>query len=270
MNSSQVFFPKLEALQFPELEALRAKMDAQSEPDLVRRMRLIGVPVTKDNFEVGDGLPMVHKQKAVFYIWDVGAYRRKAKMYGWKNKDPKYHVVICEKLQEMKEQGRFRQYSSIWRTDKFPVKLSNSEGSISLELTLCQYCLKQLELMEVYKPNEFPLGDWFDAIDDGYEPLPVDRILSKNKYIAAWKFLSWVCRKNAGWKCQQCGINLGQEYSDHRFLHAHHIRGTRYNKPEDLRALCIRCHAEQPGERHQKLKSYAEYQEFMKKYGDIS
>ena len=61
--------------------------------------------------------------------------------------------------------------------------------------------------------------------------------------------------------------NAGMDLKlDRKFLHAHHLRGTRYNQSEDLRALCIGCHAEQP--RHQ-MKGLPYYLEFIKKYGHI-
>ena len=51
------------------------------------------------------------------------------------------------------------------------------------------------------------------------------------------------------------------------FIHTHHIWGTRYNEPEDLRLLCIGCHSEQPGENHYRLKGTLDYRGFMKRYG---
>lgn len=76
--------------------------------------------------------------------------------------------------------------------------------------------------------------------------------------------LSRQVRERANWKCQQCGINLS---NSHYYLDAHHIWGTQYNTYNDLEALCIGCHAEQPVSGHLRLKSEARYQEFMQRYG---
>ena len=65
-------------------------------------------------------------------------------------------------------------------------------------------------------------------------------------------------------KCEQCGINLS---NDHIYLDAHHIWGTQYNSLSDLEALCIGCHAEQPGNGHLLLGNEPRYQKFMRKYG---
>jgi hypothetical protein len=235
-------------------------------------------PLTIENFSVEpDGVFKHRRQKVLLYIQN------------WKTEkdNKKYHIVNCKWIQKMQRENK--NWYSLYvngkpENGKLPVKLPGQSEPVLLNLNVCQYCLEKLELryklesryysrnkkiVLVYQPDKFPLSDWFDAIDDGYEPLLIDRIKSKNSYyIVAWKFLSWVCRKNAHWKCQECGIEFGHERSDRRFLHAHHIKGTRHNHPENLRALCIGCHAEQPGEGHQRLKKYTEYQEFMTKYGE--
>ena len=265
-----------------ELNKLRELMQAEFITDIDEKSDVLvnkGITIKAPN-EVkpdSDGTILYERKKVILYIRDAKYYIDR-----WKDL-PKYHIVNCEVL-NLRGRGRYsyqrnREGVSRPMIEKFILNLSDNPNQEKLEehkLNICQKCLEKLELIYkwngrnvyVYQPNEFPLSDWFDAIDDGYEPLPIDRIKSEGTYyIAAWKFLSWVCRKNAQWKCQECEIELGNERSDRRFLHAHHIRGTRYNRPEDLVALCIGCHAEQPGERHQRLKSNREYQEFMDKFG---
>ena len=252
MNSSQVFFPKLEALQFPELEALRAKMDAQSEPDLDILMRSIGVPVTKDKFEISDdGIPIVQNRKSVLYIRTPGNVSR----YGL----PKYHILHCRTLKDMQKNGQYHRYHASNRTDgKFPLKLSPTSELSLHELVLCRYCLNE-ELRSKFRdgvfpfpnePEDFPLTDWLE---------PFYAYSSSE-----WQERSQTCREKANWTCQKCGINLK---SDSHFLHAHHKWGTKFDAPEDLIALCIGCHAEQPGGGHRMLKYYPDYQEFMSIYG---
>ena len=80
-----------------------------------------------------------------------------------------------------------------------------------------------------------------------------------------WQRRSENCREEANWTCQECGINLK---SNPRLLHAHHEWGTKFNNPQDLIALCIGCHAEQPRGGHRTLKYYPDYEEFMRKYGE--
>ena len=76
--------------------------------------------------------------------------------------------------------------------------------------------------------------------------------------------LSRRVREAANWKCEQCGISLS---NDHFYLDAHHIWGTQYNSLNDLEALCVGCHSEQPGNGHLLMKNEPRYQEFMRRYG---
>ena len=62
------------------------------------------------------------------------------------------------------------------------------------------------------------------------------------------------------------GILLGaaaqhQSPSRRRFLHAHHVNGLKWdNSVENLRALCIRCHSDQPMHSHIKaMPAFSEY-----------
>ena len=78
-----------------------------------------------------------------------------------------------------------------------------------------------------------------------------------------WQTLSQLYREQKNWQCEICKLSLHQ---DKRYLHTHHIWGTKFNKSEDLMALCIGCHSEQPGEGHLRLKETREYQDFIAKY----
>lgn len=249
LNQSQVFFPKLEALQFSGLKELREKMDAQSEPDIDILMRSIGVPVTKDEFELDDGIPIVQNRKVALYIREPTNFDKYRTL-------PKYHILHCKTLTEMEEKGQYHRYHASNRTDgKFIVKLSASNQLSLRELVLCRFCLNELRSRFGWgvfpnEPEDFPLADWLEPFFD-YSS-------------GEWQERSQKCREKANWKCEKCGIDLN---NNRRFLVAHHKWGTRFNDPQDLMALCIYCHAEQPGDGHIMLKYKPEYQEFMSKYG---
>lgn len=80
-----------------------------------------------------------------------------------------------------------------------------------------------------------------------------------------WKDYSKWYRNEKGWTCEKCQISLND---DRYYLHTHHIWGTQYCEPDDLIALCIACHAEQPGYGHSQLRQERGYHEFMEKYGN--
>ncbi len=156
----------------------------------------------------------------------------------------------------MQKKGQYHRYHASSRTDgKFPLKLSPTSELSLRELVLCQNCLNELRSRfgwDIFpkEPESFPLADWLEPFF--------------NYSSDEWKERSQKCREKANWKCEQCRIDLN---NDRRFLVAHHKWGTRFNDPQDLMALCIRCHAEQPGDGHIMLEYKPDYQEFMSKYG---
>ena len=79
-----------------------------------------------------------------------------------------------------------------------------------------------------------------------------------------WQDYSWLYRHVRGWQCEECQLSLN---SDRQYLHTHHLYGTQHNDPNNLKALCIACHSEQPGENHRKLETEDDYHTFMEKYG---
>ena len=86
-------------------------------------------------------------------------------------------------------------------------------------------------------------------------------------YGASWwkKYSEWY-RNEKGWTCEECELDLNH---DHYYLQTHHIRGTQYNEPQYLKALCLGCHAEQLAPSgHHRLKEGSNYTEFITKYGE--
>ena len=79
-----------------------------------------------------------------------------------------------------------------------------------------------------------------------------------------WTELSNWYRKQCGWTCEKCNLNLKK---DKRYLDTHHILGRGYNSPEHLKALCVGCHAEQktPSD-HSFMKNDERYRKFMRTY----
>ena len=80
-----------------------------------------------------------------------------------------------------------------------------------------------------------------------------------------WQDYSWLYRHVQTWQCEACKLSLD---SDRQYLHTHHIKGTLYNDPKDLQALCIACHSEQQGPNHERIKTTEDYHKFMEKYSE--
>ena len=99
------------------------------------------------------------------------------------------------------------------------------------------------------------------------DPLPINlpneppRDFHQDPY---WGKLSYWYREECNWRCECCGIDL-QQKGMKEFLHTHHIRGTAYNNPDDLKALCISCHSDQKQPRdHSRMQKSPKYKEFMR------
>ena len=255
-------------IDFSKLDDLREQMGVPFQPFVPPKIEELitstGLIVEPDDIIVApNGTLEYQGRKVVLYIRDV-----------WGSL-PKYHAVDCQTLQGMRSAGRYKRYVVTRRTDgefilNFADNLSR-ENPETYRLDICKHCLwQELKLKYVYTPDAFPLADWFNAIGPSYQPPPIDTIYGPkttpvtgpiSNYPPDWNLRSLQCREKAGWKCEECSIDLG---INRKFLHAHHLRGTRYNQPEDIRALCIGCHAEQP--RHQ-MKNLPDYLEFMDQYG---
>ena len=254
-------FPKLDDL----LEQMGVPFQPFVSPEIEELITSTGLTVESDDITVArNGTLEYQGRKVVLYIRDV-----------WGSL-PKYHVVNCQTLKGMRSAGKYKRYVVTRRTDgefilNFADNLSRDNPE-TYRLDICKNCLwQELNLKYVYTPDAFPLADWFDAVDPSHQPPPIDTIYGPkttpvngpiSNYPPDWNLRSLQCREKTGWKCEECSIDLGL---NRKFLHAHHLRGTRYNQPEDLRALCIGCHAEQPN--HAQMKKLPYYLEFMDQYG---
>ena len=255
---------------FPKLDDLHKQLGTEFQPFVPPKIKKAlvgpGIIVTPDEIVVApNGTLEYQGQKVILYIRDVMGHL------------PKYHVVECRTLKAMRRAGRYKRYVVTRRMDgefilNFADNLSRDDPE-TYRLDICKNCLwQELNLRYVYTPDAFPLVDWFNAIDPGYQPPPTDTIYGPiitpvtgpiSNYPPDWNLLSLQCREKVEWKCEECGIDLKL---DRKFLHGHHLRGPRYNRPQDLRALCIGCHAEQP--RHE-MKGLPDYLKFTELYGHI-
>jgi len=263
--------------EFLELDELLRQMGVKFQPfvcpEIIENLSGPGISATPDEIIVApDGTLEYRERKVILYIRNPSL-----KMSNSRATLPKYHVVDCSTLKEMREAEKYSRYVVTRRTNgefllNFGGNLS-SDNQQTYRLNICKNCLSRLDLRGVYIPNAFPLADWFNAIDPGYRPPPIDGLHGPRStsatdlvpnYPPGWRLLSLQCRDRAQWKCEECSINLEK---DPIFLHAHHMRGKQHNKPEDLKALCFGCHAGQA--RHNDMKNLPGYQEFMKKYGHV-
>lgn len=72
-------------------------------------------------------------------------------------------------------------------------------------------------------------------------------------YPRNWRSIAQACKERADWSCVRCGVCLADPGVRH-LLHAHHCDADPSNNARsNLAALCVACHAEQPGAGHRRL-----------------
>ena len=85
-----------------------------------------------------------------------------------------------------------------------------------------------------------------------------DKKAPLNVYSIDWDEISQKYREQQNYTCENCQINLSHSK---KYLHVHHINEVKSdNDFNNLKVLCIKCHAEQPN--HEHLKKELDYKQF--------
>lgn len=79
--------------------------------------------------------------------------------------------------------------------------------------------------------------------------------MDKARYPANWKEIAMKVKEDAGWKCQNCGVQCrkpGERFTTHKLTltvaHLNHVPED--VRPENLRALCAPCHLRYDAKHH--------------------
>lgn len=175
----------------------------------------------------------------------------------------KFHIAGCTTLQDMKRKRKYedRYVVTNLRRGKFEVNFLEAFGKrlieegIECDLHVCRNCLRELDYQDYSTShrerrneirNTFDREEFFEEYGVQINTLPKHspKTAPLNVYTDDWDQVATVQKDEAGWKCEECHACF--EHSDNRrFLHVHHIDGKKYNNASDnLRVLCIGCHAE--------------------------
>lgn len=208
-------------------------------------------------------------QRVLLYIRD--------QKYG-PHREYKFHVAGCRTIDWMFSTGRRNRYVVTKNlTSEFYVVVREGESIRSegpQKMNVCKNCLDALNYrgytqesswgkLRIY--GDFSLEDFFDDYEETTFPTLPDydeHTAPANVYPANFSQISMQYRRKQNWRCEACGLDLRRHK---KWLHTHHINHQRNdNRTSNLRALCLRCHADQPD--HDRLKKTPEYQAFVEQY----
>ena len=225
-----------------------------------------------------DGTLRYKGQKVVVYIRDQDN-RKQYVLDSYELIDPEYlckfHVADCPTLSQMRRQGRYNKYVVATRRDgNFTVNFLDGgkpiKKGVECRLYVCKNCLYKLDYKKYRNKTtqqnkireSFDLNEFFEMYPSQITIKPTDTDITApvNGYSSDWRQISARYKEKVGWRCEDCDINLEEET---RFLEVHHRNGLKNDDSEqNLRALCIGCHAEQF--QHQHIKSTPKYKDFLR------
>ena len=220
-----------------------------------------------------DGTFAYKDHRVLVYIRDIQVIDGKA------HNLPKYHFMTCQTIEDMQKRKKHEKYVANSRNDGvFHLNLitKGKVDKITQRLNVCQNCLsgitfdgfdsfmprdKKQAIVEAFTPENFfkvyPGSLHRTVPEYSWENSPID------DYTRDFPEISRKKRAEAGWRCQSCSKDLSSN-ADRRFLHIHHIGRKDNNSAENLKVLCIACHAKE--ENHSHLQDHPDYKSFEKKH----
>ncbi len=232
-----------------------------------------GIDVSIDEIvRLPDGTLGYKDSRVLVYIRDVP-------LYGDRFSLPKFHVAFCRTLGSMKANNRFGRYVVATRKDgHFTIhKITGNRTARSSEkLNVCQNCLSFLkyngfddtlrrsERKQIV--NVFSIDEFFATYPKSFhlaEPKYDDMSAPINIYNEGFAEVGRNLKTKRGLICEKCRLEVPSAHS--QFIETHHKDATKYNDdPDNLRLLCLRCHADEFNHGH--MKNTPRYKKFIRLY----
>lgn len=193
--------------------------------------------------------------KIILYICDI------RHEYVLENKYTKFHLFNCETIDRMEKEGRSHRFVISTRTDGvfkiYSIKDNKERLRLDVKLKICKNCLRLYN--DYYSKNvtveDFDKShlDLFLKCESFVEIMAnnythdYDVIL--NFYPDDWKKISRKIKNKKKYTCENCGWHGTGE--NKRYINSHHLDGKKYNSNlNNIKVLCVVCHAKQPGHEH--------------------
>jgi hypothetical protein len=182
-----------------------------------------------------------------------------------------FHLLRCEALQGIAHQTHAARHTYTTRRDgRFSMTLQSADGMVSeraVALVPCRKCLADLNYRgyrdatsarKTEIRSSFAIGEFFNSYPagNGERTVAVPASLPvANEYPVKWAAVSRAVREGADWTCTVCRVRC---HAAMALLHTHHINGIKTDlRPENLHALCLSCHRQEPG--HQTMYASPEH-----------
>ena len=189
-------------------------------------------------------------------------------------------MANCATIKKQVENQRYDRYvASIKTNGDFKINIRTDRNAVREEewqLQVCKNCLEALSYKgycqrhnAAQKDNavtSFSIEEFFQkyAFQNIIQPKHTDVTSPLDIYTKDWQKVSKDYKRRKKHICENkdCRLNL-KDYPS--FLHVHHISGHKANnRDENLKALCLGCHAKEY--QHGHLKSGEDYQKFIRAF----
>ncbi|SMN17297.1 hypothetical protein CRYPA_1242 [uncultured Candidatus Thioglobus sp.] len=195
-------------------------------------------------------------RKTIVHICDISRYKAEWDL-------PKFHIFECGTLTKMRGADRGHRYKKASRNDgKF--WMIHALGGKYEHLNICNYnCLEQHNSIYDHQTvGGFDVKHYLDTPIQHIHPYitnELDMTTIPSSYATNWSDISKERKQYHKWICQACFYDLNH---CKKYLHTHHVNADiTNNKHENLKVLCIECHAKEF--RHGHIKKKLEYEEFL-------
>lgn len=235
------------------------EIEFEQTSEWVEIVRGRGKDISLEELTVNKDKTLEYKgKKIILYIRDQYSY----------NTEYKYHIAWCKTLQNMSSDKRLNRYVVSRRTEgMFIVNILDRathkpiEENIERKLGICKNCLKALNYKKYINSTQeqknniyeaFNIKEFLSEYDTKFKQIPkyTDLTSPLNKYADNWSEIARGYKRYKNWTCEECGEVF---FNNPQMLDVHHIDGSKYNNNYlNLRALCKKCHAEQPYHGHYK------------------
>jgi len=183
---------------------------------------------------------------------------------------PRFHICRCEVIEDFISSGRFKQHYVRANSEPVPViDVDSGRRLVKIDsLPLCNYCRKILSGYGGINSTQFV--DLLKSANKQHEDIG-EVELDLFGYTRDWDDISRQYREKHDYTCESCGLRIEDVY-DRQFMHVHHINGDKLNnKDNNLKCLCLYCHAHVDDHHYQRLTTGANkyaYYPFVDRYGD--